>query len=66
MTERPAARFITLEGGEGAGKSTHARALSQTLTDRGIDNIVLIIMGTYFRGPNWAWFWPADMPKEVQ
>jgi len=40
MTERPAARFITLEGGEGAGKSTHARALSQTLTDRGIDNIV--------------------------
>jgi len=34
------ARFITLEGGEGAGKSTHARALSQALSARGIGNIV--------------------------
>ncbi len=28
--------------------------------------IVLIIIGTYFRGPNWSWYWPGDMPKEVQ
>ena len=34
------ARFITLEGGEGAGKSTHARHLSQALAERGIANIV--------------------------
>ena len=40
MSGGPPARFITLEGGEGAGKSTHARALSQALSERGIANIV--------------------------
>jgi len=41
MTGRTApARFITLEGGEGAGKSTHAHRLSEALTSRGIANIV--------------------------
>lgn len=29
-------RFITLEGGEGAGKSTHARRLCSWLSDRGV------------------------------
>ena len=35
MTEAPG-RFITLEGGEGTGKSTQARRLGQRLRDKGI------------------------------
>jgi menaquinol-cytochrome c reductase cytochrome b/c subunit len=28
--------------------------------------VVLIIIGTFFRGPNWAWYTPWTMPKEMQ
>lgn len=35
-----AARFITLEGGEGVGKSTQVRALHAALAARGIDCVV--------------------------
>ena len=38
MTDR--GRFISLEGGEGVGKSTQLRALERELADRGIDCLV--------------------------
>ncbi len=37
MTERSPGRFISLEGGEGVGKSTQARALAAALRTRGIE-----------------------------
>jgi dTMP kinase len=33
-------RFITLEGGEGAGKTSNLRAITQRLQERGIDYVV--------------------------
>lgn len=40
MTEKGSGRFITLEGGEGTGKSTLARALAARLADEGIETVL--------------------------
>lgn len=40
MTETGRGHFITLEGGEGTGKSTLARALADRLADEGIDTVM--------------------------
>lgn len=40
MSERPAGHFITLEGGEGTGKSTLARALARKLEGAGIHAVL--------------------------
>jgi dTMP kinase len=40
MSERPAGRFITLEGGEGTGKSTLAKGLARKLETAGIRAIL--------------------------
>jgi dTMP kinase len=39
-------RFITFEGGEGSGKSTHARLLSDRLKTLGIEVLVPKRSGT--------------------
>jgi dTMP kinase len=39
MSQRARGRFISLEGGEGVGKSTQARALAAALRERGMDVI---------------------------
>lgn len=40
MSERPAGHFITLEGGEGTGKSTLAKALARKLAAAGIQAVL--------------------------
>ncbi len=40
LTDMPRGRFITLEGGEGAGKSTLARGLAESLRSRGHEVVV--------------------------
>jgi hypothetical protein len=42
--------------------STRAGALA-LFTCFAVGFIVLTVIGTYFRGPNWAFYWsPADWP----
>ena len=41
MEEQTKGLFISFEGGEGAGKSTHLRFLSKTLEDRGYEVVLL-------------------------
>jgi dTMP kinase len=40
MTQAQAGRFITLEGGEGAGKSTQAGLLAAFLQEKGLETVV--------------------------
>jgi len=36
-SRKPTGLFVTLEGGEGSGKTTHARRLCERLTEQGLD-----------------------------
>ena len=40
MAQAQVGKFITLEGGEGAGKSTHAARLAAFLQEQGVDTVV--------------------------
>lgn len=62
-------RFITLEGGEGAGKSTQAKLLANTLTERGLPVLQTRepggapgaeVLRTLLLGGSVAWSTPAE------